>query len=535
MNPFVPKTAEGRLSLVLLALTVLFIAGVRYRLLDAPLERDEGEYAYAGQLILQGIPPYGEIYNVKLPGTYAAYAVIIKIFGQTVRGVHAGLMVVNALTVVLLYLLGRCILRPVGAWFACALFGLLSLGEPVQGVFAHAEHFVLLFSVAGVLVILTALRDKRAWLFFAGGALLGVGMIMKQHGAAFILFGLAMVLSDAFGGERSLWRLRIRRGLWFAAGAASVYAALCLAIYFSGTFSGFWFWTVSYAVEYVSGEGWRAGCENFIRNAWPVLRTNIAVWALVALGFVPLLIKKYRDEKVVFPALFFAFSFMAVMPGLYFRPHYFVLLLPASAVLAGAAFDVLIDMTKGVRRGVVRYGIPAVVVVAVFASSVYVQRAFLFEMSPYQVSRKIYRLNPFPESLVIADYIRRHTGPDDRIAVLGSEPQIYFYAQRRSASSYIYMYPLMETHPFALDMQKEMIRQIEQAEPKFLVIVNIATSWLLREGSHRLVFHWAQGYLSRYRQVGRCEITPDEPRYFWDSEVKQPPKSPKWIGVYQRQ
>ena len=34
------------------------VAVARLRLLAFPLERDEGEYAYAGQLILQGIPPY---------------------------------------------------------------------------------------------------------------------------------------------------------------------------------------------------------------------------------------------------------------------------------------------------------------------------------------------------------------------------------------------------------------------------------------------------------------------------------------------
>ncbi|MEI7808576.1 MAG: hypothetical protein WCJ07_08850, partial [Verrucomicrobiota bacterium] len=34
------------------------VAAARLRLLNFPLERDEGEYAYAGQLILQGFPPY---------------------------------------------------------------------------------------------------------------------------------------------------------------------------------------------------------------------------------------------------------------------------------------------------------------------------------------------------------------------------------------------------------------------------------------------------------------------------------------------
>ena len=51
---------------------LLFVGFIRVRLLEMPLERDEGEYAYAGQLILQGIPPYELAYNMKLPGTYYA-------------------------------------------------------------------------------------------------------------------------------------------------------------------------------------------------------------------------------------------------------------------------------------------------------------------------------------------------------------------------------------------------------------------------------------------------------------------------------
>src|ERR1700675_418270 len=55
--------------------TIVFVLviAIRIRLLGIPLERDEGEYAYAGQLMLQGIPPYKLAYNMKLPGIYAAY------------------------------------------------------------------------------------------------------------------------------------------------------------------------------------------------------------------------------------------------------------------------------------------------------------------------------------------------------------------------------------------------------------------------------------------------------------------------------
>ena len=68
----------------LAAIVFTLVAAIRIRLLGIPLERDEGEYAYAGQLILQGIPPYKLVYNMKFPGTYAAYALIMSIFGQTI-------------------------------------------------------------------------------------------------------------------------------------------------------------------------------------------------------------------------------------------------------------------------------------------------------------------------------------------------------------------------------------------------------------------------------------------------------------------
>ena len=51
-----------------------------------PLERDEGEYAYAGQLILQGIPPYELAWNMKFPGVYVAYAALMSVFGQIAGG-----------------------------------------------------------------------------------------------------------------------------------------------------------------------------------------------------------------------------------------------------------------------------------------------------------------------------------------------------------------------------------------------------------------------------------------------------------------
>ena len=58
------RVAWWTLAVIVFGVTV----AIRIRLLGIPLERDEGEYAYAGQLILQGIPPYKLAYNMKFPG-----------------------------------------------------------------------------------------------------------------------------------------------------------------------------------------------------------------------------------------------------------------------------------------------------------------------------------------------------------------------------------------------------------------------------------------------------------------------------------
>src|SRR5689334_239895 len=96
LAPSTNRWKDGRAwSWAILACVLVFTAGVRFRLRDMPLERDEGEYAYAGQSLLHGIPPWKGVYTMKFPGTSAAYAVLMSLFGQTCAGIHLGFLLVN--------------------------------------------------------------------------------------------------------------------------------------------------------------------------------------------------------------------------------------------------------------------------------------------------------------------------------------------------------------------------------------------------------------------------------------------------------
>jgi hypothetical protein len=111
---------------------------------------------------------------------------------------------------------------------------------------------------------------------------------------------------------------------------------------------------------------------------------------------------------------------------------------------------------------------------------IFQERTFLLNAPVESASRMIYPESPFSESVRVAQYIREHSAPTDTIAVLGSEPQIYFYSQRHSATGYIYTYSLMEPQKYAHQMQLEMIHEIELARPKYLVFVGMTDSWLKR-------------------------------------------------------
>lgn len=142
-------------------------------------------------------------------------------------------------------------------------------------------------------------------------------------------------------------------------------------------------------------------------------------------------------------------------------------------------------------------------------------------MTPFQFCQAAYPENPFVESLPVARYVREHSTADARVAVFGSEPQIYFYSGRHSATGYIYTYPLMEEQLHAAAMQHEMINEIEAVKPEFIVQVDYKNSWLIRMSSDATIFHWFDAYTAAgYERVGMVGIRPTgETVEVWDAEA----------------
>ena len=515
----------------LLVAAVLTTAAVRARLLEVPLDRDEGEYAYFGQLLLQGVPPYAGAYNLKMPGTYGAYALILAALGQTTAAIHTGLILVTSATTALIYLLARHLAGPAVSAVAAAIFAVAALDPKLLGTAAYAEHFVLLAAAAGGLVLLRGVCDARPLLVFAGGLLFGLAFLMKQSGGVFVAGSAIFVLvSNASGMPR--WSRRLGATALFLVGALTPLVLVCLALWRAGTFNTFWFWTVVYASNYSTDL--HTGWVNLVSAMARITPSLLVALALGALGLV-VVVRGPRTAGRNLILLLLASGALGTSAGLHFRPQYFLLMLPALAVLAAIGVAALGRLLAATGASALRRAVPVVLVAAALAQPLYASWDVLFSLGPDQVSRAIYGLNPFPESVEVARYIRGRGASDDRIAVIGSEPQIYFYAGRRSATGYIYTYALMEPQPYALAMQQQMIQEVEAANPRYLIFVRVSTSWLIRPGSDATIFGWFGQYQRSFTRVGVVDIMPKETVYRWGAEaLGYSPRSEVWLMVFER-
>jgi hypothetical protein len=238
------------------------------------------------------------------------------------------------------------------------------------------------------------------------------------------------------------------------------------------------------------------------------------------------------------------FSLLAISPGAYFRPHYFVMLLPPVAMLVGVAVGSATDFVASSRK--TRYpktkylvALPSIVFLIAFGIAIFQQHRF-YSMSPERAVRITYGETvsaPFLAAQTVGEYVRANSSPEALVAVLGSDPEIYFYAHRRSATGYIYMYGLRERQKYAAMMQQQMIQETVTNQPAYLVYLDVVNSWEPRDPApdDRGLLSWVKAYMrDHYERVGVADLG-ESIHYVWGDDAKSYlPRSDQAIYVLKR-
>jgi hypothetical protein len=371
------------------------------------------------------------------------------------------------------------------------------------------------------------------------GTLFGLAVLMKQQAIFYPPLALGLLVWMSMTSPAPDRRGLVRQAATLLAGMALPFVVLCTVLAAQGVLGRFWFWTFTYASTYAS-EVPLSEVPHLFAHSWDrIMRVSWPFWTMAAAGGAGVWLVRWATRtRVVLVSLLLA-SCLAVCPGFYFREHYFILILPSVALFTGV---LAVSIEAIARRRCSHAAARALAVVAVLAAPVWYvahEHAYLFTMSPRDVSRETYELNPFIEAVDVARYLKDHTTPDDRIAVLGSEPEIYFYANRKSATGYIYTYALMEPQPYAAQMQREMMGQIEAAHPKYVVLVPMRASWGFSPASDKTILEWTDRYVEQcYDMVGLADIYSfAETTMLWDDQVRvggYRPRSEERPALYSR-
>ncbi len=462
------------------------MAAVRLPLLGIPFERDEGEYAYIGWRLGQNELPYRDWVDQKPPAIFWVYRAALSLPLDPIRSVHFAALLFGAASSCALFFLARRFMNRFWAFGAAALFSLLSADPFAQGTAANTELFMLLPLIVSQTAFLNAADNSRKMSIFVCGALIGIAIAFKQVAAVnwFLLIALYPILAV----QKRHWHNAVLFVLLSTAGLVTVLG--CISVYF---------WirqglgelvenVFTHNLEYIGAMTWSDRLEFCLDTLRALARAETLVWILSAVGLVGLIVTG-RVKWFVFLAGWLIASAIGVSASGYFFPHYFQQCLPPLALIAvvGAEWLSQLRLWRGSWLPRVGFGLMLAVL------PVKTIWPFWFSYSSADAVRKIYPGNFFAEIPQFAARLRQITSREQRVFIFGAEPEVLFYAQRVSATRYIFLFPLYGPYRNIREKQVSAAEEIQRASPAAAVYVPNAL--FFNPGTDQYFTEWSLSYL----------------------------------------
>jgi hypothetical protein len=480
---------------------VLFVA-LRWNNFNTPLTRDEGEYAYAAQLLERGGSPYQHAFIQKPPMVIYSYAFADWLMPQCYWSprILAGVFVALATV-----LLGYAVWLEFGtsvAWLAMWLTTLMIPAPELDQFAANTEMFLLLPLLTLVAVFVREQhRGYRPWHWWVAGFAAIAAVLYK-----YTVVPLAALIFIAWVSKtvRTQDARQLVRRLFPACAGVVTAAALMLGFFIIHDGGRqLWECTVLFNCHYVQSGNF--GLSGF----WFNLKTFWSAWWILFLLSGAAFLRP--AARIWFWACLFGCAWLCTGASVY--GHYYILLMPFWAVLAAngikTAGELLASLLKRPSSGIVGVMAAITVFLCLLPDLPWIA------CPPARFSpAKFGGQNPFAESPLVANRVAELSAPDDLVFIAGSEPQILCYAHRFSPTRFITMYPLMIPSPLAPEYQREAIQDLEQRLPTLIVLVRANTSWLQDRNSPKDFTGQLKILLGQdYTRIGG--FVPDATNGFW--------------------
>ncbi|MCC7246360.1 MAG: glycosyltransferase family 39 protein [Saprospiraceae bacterium] len=531
------------LPYAILAVILAFVFISRSQFYEVAMERDEGIYIYIGHLILDGKIPYVDFYETRFPGIFYMYALLVAIFGYSAKGVAVGVMLMVVATTALLFYTGKRMFGTAAGLIGAAAFGLLSMASTISGFTRQSEHMVNFWTVLGVWLMLRAMAaERRQALWYMGsGVAMCIALLIKPNAVYLIpALGLLMV-GWAYFEEKLAWKTIIMNGVWYSMGVFGMFGVMYAGMVAIGAGNAFYEFAIVEAGKYAEGfsfeEGWPlfTGTYNALDKDYGALMW--AAYIALALSWLSSL----ELWKKIGLSLLFVAGFWTVTPGLRFYGHYWLIWMPFMALAIGALPKVLeMFFAQYLPSLTTAAKFSPVLMILLLLFNLIKQQQYYFRPNLTAVVRNTYGDNPFNPIKRVGDFLKKRVKPEDKLALIGSEPQLYVYTGLDSPTRHAYFtYLMLDTTktPRIFDWQREFKEDLVRENPKYMVFTSHAISVYANKNSDMRIFDWLTQHIqNNYNRIGCVEIPPnnDYKYYLTDAEVKgMVPKTQFFIDVYE--
>jgi len=449
---------------------VLFLA-LRWNSCNAPLIRDEGEYAYSARLLIHGIAPYQHAFIQKPPMVVYSYALANLLLPEVFWAPRLLAYLFVALATVLLGYIARL---EFGKGFALPAMWLATpmiLLPDIEEFPANTEMFMLLPLLATIAVYIRSRhRGHRPKYWLAAGLLGATTLCYKYTTLPLLLFIFAVWSVEQWRQARDA---RLLRQSWLAAVWGALLAAVLELGYFLAHDGGVRLWecTVQFNRCYVASSTFA------LSHLWSRLGTFWSSWWI--LFFIP-----WAGLLQPRPRFWFWLGLLVsamLASGASGYPHYYIVIMPFWALLSAVGIRALAARVAEWPARPAQWAgclLTAAVVLLLIRPDV----PWLICTRARFVEAKMDGF-PFIGSPVVARHVAELSSPNDFIFVAGSEPQILYYAGRFSHTRFTTVYPLMIPTVLAQKYQREAMDDLREHPPKLIVYTPTANSWLRQTGT----------------------------------------------------
>jgi 4-amino-4-deoxy-L-arabinose transferase-like glycosyltransferase len=448
--------------------------------------RDQGIYALVGEGILRGEAPYKALWDFKPPGIFFVHALAQGLFGKN--------MMAPRLLEALALLADVALMRRISAGlFESRTVGLL--GAAVMALihaemdFWHTgqpETFGAFFTLLGLALTLEPTPRRRLFALLVGVTFGCAALLKPPLGGGALVCGAYLVQRERTRGKAPFAALGPLA--WLTLGGLLPVVACLIWFAAKGALSDLYWTLFEFTPGYtkISWEGRRPSdmLYHAIEEAFFKFSALGAAGVIAAVSMTPLSQREREGLLLTLGVIAMHVTGIA-MQGKFFAYHYGATL-PLIALLAGLGLYKLWRRCLGGGVGAI-LAYFAFVAVAVpmryavrdlpqfFAERSWIRLEYLLRMAPYRSREAMDQ-----ELSYVADYslaadrrvaleVRARTRPADRVFVWGFEPVIFWLADRRPASRFIYN--VAQRSPWEVEhARRELMSDLRKTPPALVVV-----------------------------------------------------------------